>query len=176
MRPDGWRVLFSIVLGALLIAPVFVFAETTPPVSVKTAAKKAEVQRETLEKREILSSDHKKAAVVAEKTDEKTEKTTVTGKFMAATKRSVNVELSEKDGVSDEIMLKLADDVLVGPNPIKSLKDLRTGDTVKIGYEQRYRTDDAGKKIVLSSTAKVIYLVERAAPSAPAAATASGAQ
>jgi len=166
MRPDAWRVSFSVVLSALLITPVCAAAETT---------KKTEVKRETLEKRETLSSDLK-AAVVAEKTDEKTEKTTVTGKFMAATKRSVNVELSEKDGVSDEIMLKLAEDVLVGPNPIKTLKDLRTGDTVKIGYEQRYRTDDAGKKIVLSSTAKVIYLVERAAPSAPAAATASGAQ
>lgn len=179
MRPDGWRILIVTVLGAFVIGHAAVWADAIPAAAAKLAAKKTELSSEkkrvTL-KEALGEANAVNAAAEAEPTDVKVEKTTLTGKFVIATKRSLSIELAAKDGVSDEILLKLAPDVMVGPNPIKSIKDLRAGDTVKVGYEQLCQTDDKGKKIVLSSTAKVVYLVERAAPSAPAATTAGGAQ
>lgn len=94
------------------------------------------------------------------KSDEQVEQKTVTGEVMGATKRAISVEFSRTPTESTEMLLPV--DGKTAVERLKSLADLRRGDRVSVEYQQTYREDEHGERIILRTIATRVALLRSA--------------
>ena len=84
----------------------------------------------------------------------------VTGTVVHVGKRAISVEYAvTKDG-SYEMILPFDADLKLAR--LRSLSELKAGDTVKVGYQQTYLDGDDGKPVVLKTVATMITLLRTA--------------
>jgi hypothetical protein len=161
-RHLGW-VGIAAILAASLATPSVWAADTAAP--AKTQAAKQAPVRVT----DVSAATSAEPASSTEGNEVKLEKGTVSGRISTVTKRAIAVEFTkgdEKEGEFNEMLLPLAENVLVGPKTLVAHpSELKYGDHVKVGYERKYRINDKGEKIAMGTLAKVIHLVERPKPS-----------
>ena len=86
---------------------------------------------------------------------------TVTGTIVAMTKRSLSVEYSNTAQESFELLLPFGDEMSL--ERIKSVSELKRGDTVSVGYRQFSRDDGAGNRTILKTAIASIALVKSGA-------------
>jgi len=84
--------------------------------------------------------------------DKKMVSKSVTGKIVAVTKRSLSVEAG-----TEEFLLPFGKDMKL--ERIKSLADLKRGDTVAVGFDQTYRHDEDGQETLAGTVVTAIALV-----------------
>lgn len=85
----------------------------------------------------------------------------VRGEVTYVGKRAISVEFDRTADSSTEMLLPLGDETAL--KRLRTLEDLKRGDTVHVAYQQVYREDEKGKRIVLKTTATEIALM-RSAP------------
>lgn len=85
----------------------------------------------------------------------------VKGEVTNVGKRALSVEFSRTKNSSSEMLLPIGEATKL--IRLKSLDELKAGDTVQVRYTQTYREDEKGKRIVLKTTATEIALL-RSAP------------
>ena len=93
------------------------------------------------------------------KEDERTIVATVTGTVSTVGGNFINVEYSKNKGSAKEMFLPLSDKVRL--DNFQSLKDLKYRDAVRVRYEQTYKEDEDGKRVVLKTVATEITRVEK---------------
>lgn len=103
----------------------------------------------------------------ASESSERIVKEQVTGKFMAATKRMVSIEIPDGKDAMVDLAVSVAPDMQL--HNVKALTELKYGDTVTVAYEQTHRDDGQGGRLIVKTEAKHIVLVSRAAQAAAAA-------
>lgn len=100
-------------------------------------------------------------AKLDEKKDEKVEVKELSGRIVAITKRSMSIEFDRPVNGADEALMPI--DAKTKVERVKSLAELQRGDTIRVQYEQTYREDDKGERIILKTIARKIALI-RSAP------------
>ena len=102
------------------------------------------------------------AASAEEEMSEKEEKTvkvgTLTGSVSSVGKNFINVEYTKSKGNAYERFLPLSDKVRL--ENFQSLNELRFGDKVRVQYQETYKEDKDGKKVVLKTVATDITLLK----------------
>ena len=92
--------------------------------------------------------------------DEKVDTKTVTGQITGMTKRTLSVEYEQTAEGSYEMLLPF--DGTVKLERLKTLQQLSRGDTVAVRYEQTYRVNEKGERVILKTVAKQVSLVRTA--------------
>ena len=90
--------------------------------------------------------------------DEKTMVVKLTGTVSTVGRNYINVEYSKTKGSAKEMFLPLSDKVQL--ENFQSLNQLKFGDPVRVEYQQTYREDKDGKK-VLKTVATGIALIPK---------------
>ena len=102
------------------------------------------------------------AASAEEEMSEKEEETvkvgTLTGTVSSVGKNFINVEYTKSKGNAYERFLPLSDKVRL--ENFQSLNELRFGDKVRVQYQETYKEDKDGKKVVLKTVATDIALLK----------------
>lgn len=93
-------------------------------------------------------------------TDEKVAYDVVTGTVGSVSKQAISVEYSRTKTGSYEMLLPLTEETRL--EHLKSLDELKTGDTIRARYQQTYREGDKGERIILKTAATEIALIRRA--------------
>ena len=93
------------------------------------------------------------------KEDEKVVSATVTGTVSTVSKDFINVEYSKAKGSAHEMFLPLSDKVHL--ENFQSLKELKFRDAVRVRYQQTYKEDKDGNRVVLKTVATEIARVEK---------------
>ena len=88
----------------------------------------------------------------------------VEGRVVSVTKQAVSVEYAKKDQASYEMLLPFTQDIRL--SHLRSLSELKPGDTVTVKYAQTYKETDQGEKVILSTVATNLALMRRAPTSA----------
>ena len=98
-------------------------------------------------------------AATAAEDDAKATIKSVTGTVVAMTKRSLSLEYKVEEKGASELLLPFGADMQL--ERLKSLRDLKPGDTVLVRYRQRYRdSEDGGEPIILSTDITSLTLVK----------------
>ena len=87
----------------------------------------------------------------------------VTGTVVAMTKQSISVEYAKTDA-SYELLLPFGNNLQL--EHLKSLSELKQGDTVSVQYQQTYKDHDKGEREILKTVATRLTLVRSATPQA----------
>ena len=88
----------------------------------------------------------------------------VKGRVVSVSTHAISVEYSQKDQASYEMLLPLTRDIRL--SHLRSLSELKPGDTVTVKYAQTYKENDQGEKVILSTVATNLALMRRAPTSA----------
>lgn len=88
---------------------------------------------------------------------------TVTGTVVWAGKRAISVEFARTASKSEEMLIPIDDKTKVD-RLLKSVSELKPGDTVRVGYQQTYKERDDGSEFLAATVATNISLVRSDAP------------
>ena len=100
-------------------------------------------------------------SVGKDKDDEKMLSKEVTGEVVTVTKRAISVEFAHTADAAEEMLLPITKETKV--ERVRSLSELRRGDTVKVAYTQYYRdVNEGGKPVVLRTVATNVALLRNA--------------
>ena len=88
----------------------------------------------------------------------------VKGRVVSVTTQAVSVEYATKDQASYEMLLPFTQNVRL--SHLRSLSELKPGDTVTVKYARTYKENDQGEKVILSTVATNLALMRRAPTSA----------
>ncbi len=83
----------------------------------------------------------------------------VTGTVSGISKRSIGVEYEQTAGSSMEMLLPFSEGMKL--DRIKSLSQLAQGDTIEVLFQQTYRKDPEGNRVILKTEAKKITFVKK---------------
>ena len=87
----------------------------------------------------------------------------VTGEVVYIGKRAISVEFSRTADSSNEMLLPVSGDTKV--EMLRSLSELKRGDTVRVSYDQTMKESrDGGEPLLLKTAATKVTLVRRAPP------------
>ena len=103
------------------------------------------------------------APASSEAPKERVEHKTMTGKLVSITKRALNVEYSATETESFEQMFHYGSDTQL--IRVKTMDELKPGDTVKVEYAQTYQERAGGQMELVGTQATSIALVRRSIPS-----------
>lgn len=92
--------------------------------------------------------------------EEKVESKEVTGEVASVSASAISIEYSKTKQGSYEMLLPVGKETRL--ERLKSLVELKARDTVRVRYEQTYKEDDKGERIVLKTLATQISLVRPA--------------
>ena len=95
---------------------------------------------------------------MSEKEEETVKVGTLTGTVSSVGKNFINVEYTKSKGNAYERFLPLSDKVRL--ENFQSLNELRFGDKVRVQYQETYKEDKNGKKVVLKTVATDIALLK----------------
>ena len=92
--------------------------------------------------------------------DEKLERKSVTGQVTYVGKRALSVEYQNTAEGLYEMLLPFSESMRLAH--LRSLSELKQGDTVRVQYEQTYREGEKSERVILKTIVKEIALIKRA--------------
>ena len=98
----------------------------------------------------------------AKKDQEKVVSKEVTGQVIWVGKRAISVEYDRTQESTYEMLLPVSSETKV--ERVKSLSELKRGDTVSVKYKQRSKKGEDGQDVILATVATKVALVRQASP------------
>jgi hypothetical protein len=86
----------------------------------------------------------------------------VTGEVVYVGKRAISVEFDRTADGSMEMLIPIDGNTMA--KHLQTLAQLKRGDRVRVLYQQTYKEDEQGERVILKTVATTVALVRRAVP------------
>lgn len=108
----------------------------------------------------IIAATTAQGIALAEVEEAKVKADQVMGQVAFINRQSIGIETSRSREKSLEMLFSVNDQTAL--EHLATLEEIRPGDTVRVYYEQKYREDGEGNRVVLGTVAKRISFIRHA--------------